>query len=264
MVSAPADSYLVRGGVPCFTNMAFLSELLDWIISKPSRLESLQRRQRLTFHSCVVLGFLGYETISRPAGRDPNEVVKSLLEQEHGVGVGIVHTPCDLWRGYKIWRTQDFASDELETFMDLDVDDALAVELIGNGDAVHIGPTTEVASGTNGVYTLDEEPISEKHHRRVHKRHAMPYAAIVLAEVRARFGVPTRSAANELAVRRYARDIMSKHGLRPTHMSKLLPYVCQTAFVPSDDDIRAASWGSSEAAVARERLFNSLVPRTRE
>lgn len=214
--------------------------------------------------NCVALGFIGCGTFVRPSGRDPNEVVAEMLTSSCGDGVGVVYTPCDLWRGFKIWHYQDIPSDELEVFMALDVHDAIAVELVGDGDVVHLGSRDSELDDSHGIYTLDKEPIIERQHRRVHKRHAMPYAALVVAEVRARFGTPRRSAANELAVRRYARDIMMKHGLRPSHMSRLLPYVCQTAFVPSDDDIQAASWASSREAVARERLFNSLAPRHHE
>lgn len=144
----------------------------------------------------------------------------------------------------------------------MDVMDFVAAEFVGNGDLIGMGPQSDADSNTlsNAEVEFDLEKVNVKLHRRIHRRHAMPYAAVVLAEVRTRFGTPIRSAANELAVRRYARDIMIKHGLRPTHTVKLLPYICRVAFIPTDDDIHAATWAASSAAQARGRVFNSLMP----
>lgn len=211
----------------------------------------------------MLLGFIDMQNITAPVGVDPNDHVKTLLAQVHTDTQSIIWTPYDVWLGYKVWKACCMPSHELEEFLALDVMDNIATEFVGNGDLVEMGPVGQNPGGSvqGAVAEYDMELVSVKQHRRIHKRHAMPYAATVLAEVRTRFGVPSRTAANELAVRRHAKDIMTKHGLRPTHMARLLPYICRVAFIPTDDDIHAATWGNSEAAKARERVFNSLAPR---
>jgi len=76
----------------------------------------------------------------------------------------------------------------------------------------------------------DMEPIDEKQHRRV--RSKKPYMSAVIAEVKTRFGTPTFTAANERAVRRFAMEIMRKHGVRHTEARRMLPLIVNASFIP--------------------------------
>lgn len=106
------------------------------------------------------------------------------------------------------------------------------------------------------VTDLQREPVKVTQHRRIRKNCQMVYAHTVLDEVRCKFGVPKRTEANLMAVRRFANGIMVKHGVRPSHCAKLLPYVVHSAFIPTDDDIRAVQWLGSGAAKERLRLYH--------
>lgn len=87
---------------------------------------------------------------------------------------------------------------------------------------------------------LDCNPVAVQMHRRVRKRD--PYAKLVLAEVRAKFGVPKRTEANRLVVRRYADGIMRTHGVRAMDRAKALPFIVTAAFIPTDEDLAALAW----------------------
>jgi len=65
------------------------------------------------------------------------------------------------------------------------------------------------------------------------------YTRTVVHECKNRFGRPERTAANVLAVRRYALDIMTRHGLRPTHVQQQLPMVVELVFVRSAAEAEA-------------------------
>lgn len=115
----------------------------------------------------------------------------------------------------------------------------------------------EHPSSHSNVVELDVEKVKVKQHRRVHKHHEMEYARAVLDEVRCKFGVPKRTEANMMAIRRFANGIMCKHGVRPSHCVNLLPYIVHAAFIPTEDDIRASEWLGCNAAKERLRLYHS-------
>jgi len=66
------------------------------------------------------------------------------------------------------------------------------------------------------------------------------YMRTVIAEVKNRFGQPSRTAANVLAVRKFAGDAMRKHKVRPTHIARMLPLVVECVFMESaaEEDAR--------------------------
>jgi transglutaminase/protease-like cytokinesis protein 3 len=66
------------------------------------------------------------------------------------------------------------------------------------------------------------------------------YTRCVVMEVKNRFGKPERTQANMLAVRRYALDIMTRHGVRPTHIAQQLPMVVELVFASSAMELEAA------------------------
>lgn len=93
-------------------------------------------------------------------------------------------------------------------------------------------PSREV---THVVLVSEMSRVSET--RLVGKREA--YTRCVVMEVKNRFGKPERTNANVLAVRRYALDIMTRHGVRPTHIAKQLPMVIELVFACSGAELEA-------------------------
>lgn len=77
------------------------------------------------------------------------------------------------------------------------------------------------------------------------------YVSALVAECKNRFGVPDRTNANKLAVRKFALDRMTSHGLRPTHIHQVLPLVVELTFCESESERRAAAFG--EAAREAQR-----------
>jgi len=68
------------------------------------------------------------------------------------------------------------------------------------------------------------------------------------------FGTPRRNEANGLAVRRHVRDIMVKHGVRPSHINQILPSAIAMVFCENDSELCAnALWESSAARVRSNR-----------
>jgi len=82
--------------------------------------------------------------------------------------------------------------------------------------------------------------IEVKNHRRVPRRHGGDYASAVISEIKNRLGVPKETEANKLAVRRMAHNIMTRHGVRPTHIRMFIEVVVAGVFVPDIQDQRAA------------------------
>lgn len=77
------------------------------------------------------------------------------------------------------------------------------------------------------------------------------YISALVAECKNRFGAPDRTSANKLAVRKFALDRMTSHGLRPTHIHQVLPLVVELTFCESESERIAAAYG--EAARSAER-----------
>lgn len=96
------------------------------------------------------------------------------------------------------------------------------------------------------------EPLEVKEHRRIHKRHREQFATCILAAVKLKFGVPKRTQANYLAIQRYAAELVKHKGVRPTDAVRVVPYIVQAAFLPSEDEINAARWLNTK--LAKERL----------
>lgn len=71
------------------------------------------------------------------------------------------------------------------------------------------------------------------------------YIAALLCETKNRFGVPDRTNANKLAVRKFALDRMTSHGLRPSHIHQVLPLVVELTFCKSESERQAAAYGEA-------------------
>lgn len=76
------------------------------------------------------------------------------------------------------------------------------------------------------------------------------YISALVCECKNRFGTPERTNANKLAVRKFALDRMTSHGLRPTHIHQVLPMVVELTFCVSESERVAAMY--SEAARSAE------------
>lgn len=66
------------------------------------------------------------------------------------------------------------------------------------------------------------------------------------------FGLMKRTEANRLVVQHWIRDKMKEHGVRPSHLSQLLPIAVAVAFLPTRADIMAAQILGSSTFAAKE------------
>lgn len=64
-----------------------------------------------------------------------------------------------------------------------------------------------------------------------------------MQEAKNRFGTPSRTNANVLAVRKFLNDKMASHKLRPTHINKVLPLAVELVFVTSSSEEEAIEIG---------------------
>jgi hypothetical protein len=78
------------------------------------------------------------------------------------------------------------------------------------------------------------------------------FIVAMVALVKSEKGLLRRTEANRLMVQRMVADNMKKHGVRPSHVIKMLPIVINLCFVPTGADILAAKLNSSEAALGRQ------------
>jgi len=104
----------------------------------------------------------------------------------------------------------------------------------------------------DGKVVLDRETLEVKNHRRIHKKHTNEFASCILASVKLKFGMPERSKANELAIRRFVAQQMQQRGVREVDAARVTPYIVAAAFIPSDAEIGAAAWLNTR--VAKNRL----------
>lgn len=104
----------------------------------------------------------------------------------------------------------------------------------------------------DGKVVLDRGVLEVKNHRRIHKKHNNEFAMCILAAVKLKFGMPERSRANELAIRRFVAQQMQQRGVREVDAARVTPYIVAAAFIPSDAEIGAAAWLNTR--VAKDRL----------
>lgn len=70
-------------------------------------------------------------------------------------------------------------------------------------------------------------------------------------------GLEQDTVANRLIVKRWLRMAMVEHGVRPTHISALLPAALELAMVPTEEEIFATHLRASKAFNDRRRRFKS-------
>lgn len=76
-------------------------------------------------------------------------------------------------------------------------------------------------------------------------------AKVVLA-AKAEFGLLQRSNANRLMVRKFMRDLMRDHKMRPSHIHENIEICVALFFIPSKYDISAYKVGASLEAITRD------------
>ncbi len=87
------------------------------------------------------------------------------------------------------------------------------------------------------------------------------YVSAVVAECKNRFGRPERTTANRLAVRKFALDRMTSHGLRPTHVHQALPMVVELTFCESAAEREAAVYEAAARWSEKQRGEGSWLAR---
>lgn len=127
-----------------------------------------------------------------------------------------------------IWKHEQVRDEHPDTLTTM-----LAVE------QVFEDPDTPDSVVTEG--DIDLTPASSRNEMSVRIRRRKHYVGRVALLVKAEVGLLKLTAANKLVVQRLARDAMKEHGLRPTHIARLLPLVVAASFMRTDEDDLADS-----------------------
>jgi len=97
-----------------------------------------------------------------------------------------------------------------------------------------VGDGFEVSSGEDEDLLHDKNMVNVKVGRKIH------YAARVALLAKAQVGLMSNNRASQLVYQRICRDEMVKHGVRPTHLARLLPLAVASCFIMTDEDRLAA------------------------
>jgi len=106
-------------------------------------------------------------------------------------------------------------------------------------------------------FVVCQDVVEVKAHRRIPVHRRAGYVGAVVAEIKNRFGLPKDTEANRVAVRRMAKNIMEKHGVRPTHIRSVIEVVIAGVFVPDEHDIQGAAIMKSNLRSQYVREMNS-------
>jgi hypothetical protein len=83
------------------------------------------------------------------------------------------------------------------------------------------------------------------------------FQAKVIVAAKAEFGLLRRTEANRLMVRKYMRDRMRDHGMRPSHVNQHLDVSVAIFFVPSKHDLMAHQLGASRVVAERDNALHT-------
>ncbi len=109
-----------------------------------------------------------------------------------------------------------------------------------------------------GCVVLDTAKIEEKNHRRVRKGGRQPYLRQIVAKCKVRFGIAKNTEAQRRAVRNYAMQEMSKHGLRDDEQQRILPLVVAATMTPDKHEVEAECAFNSGFGVVRRATMSLL------
>lgn len=89
--------------------------------------------------------------------------------------------------------------------------------------------------GADADLLKNENMVNVKKHRKFH------YASRVALLAKSQVGLLSNSKANQLVYQRICRDEMLKHGVRTTHLARMLPLAVAACFIRTDEDRLAES-----------------------
>jgi hypothetical protein len=95
------------------------------------------------------------------------------------------------------------------------------------------------ASGPEPPYKIATAALEVRGHRMVREKDRPAYIRKELDACKGKFGTPRDTEANFKAVWHFAHGRMKDHGVRPSHISAMLPYVVHLTFVESEDELSA-------------------------
>lgn len=188
-----------------------------------------------------------------------NKLATKMLQRNVEDGIGISLVVVGVVTGYYAYKFTSYEKDARQLDALLGPTNGLATDYIDDG-AAGFG-TDEELQHVRGVGAIDRTLVDVKQHRKVRSGCRLKYMNCVLSDVKNKFGTPERNVANVKAVQRYANNVMSKHGVRPTHIKRMLPMIVSMAFVPSNDEVEAVRFLNSGAATVNkvEYLVNRCI-----
>jgi len=83
------------------------------------------------------------------------------------------------------------------------------------------------------------------------------FQAKLVKLAKSEFGLLKRTEANRLMVRKFLRDHMQDHGMRPTHIAEYLDVSVAIFFIPCRQDLIAHQVGSSMAAQSMNEMIQT-------
>ena len=139
-------------------------------------------------------------------------------------------------------------------------------EVPGGASVFSNAPSVESVLGDTKpslVYTICQDVVEVKNHRRVSKHSKRSYESCVVSEIKNKMGLPKPTEANRLVVRRMAHNIMTKHGVRPTHIRLSIERVIAGVFVPDAEDLVAAEMLASNRMADLRQQVENAGPKTK-
>lgn len=127
-----------------------------------------------------------------------------------------------------------------------------------NGSIVdrYVARAEDLLKEVDGTSLVEEEDVFEdcvdSGKKRTYVRHKALFKSYLVQQAKAKFGTPTRSAANMMCVRKYLYDECVKHGVVSRHIAQNLDFAVEATFMPTDAELLAL-------AVRRTKLFQDRV-----
>jgi len=120
-------------------------------------------------------------------------------------------------------------------------------------------------------FKKDCEEVEVRQHRRVHKKQRGGVVAALVAEIKAKLGMPNQTAANDLVIRSLAYMRCRELKIRPKHSQAIVSQVIVLVYCPDHTDIDAAIIRNSKEYTLRmaaldyenrSRIYRLLVPKS--
>ncbi len=152
-----------------------------------------------------------------------------------GIAIALVGVAWTAYDVYKMLFTRP-RNDVADKVLEAENQDRLAEEFVETMEVVGASQGKEDAVP---VGVDDETPKLVCHHSRGVNQARKPYIRKVLDACKAKFGTPKSTEANFKAVWHFAHQQMKEHGVRPSHIAEMIPYVVQLTFVESESELHA-------------------------